>query len=399
MKWFFALNEGGPTFGYYAGLVQVAVHTARQYTNLEPVFIYDGRDNLLTDWLLARGVVVLKRRSIIAGDILRTGSAASQAIASGAYLRVEVPLLMQEMGWSDPFALYTDCDVMFTPRFDETALKCTPRFFAVAPEDTPGNLEAMNSGVMVMNVEALRSDWPAFQATIRAELAASFGSSFDQHAYRVHYQGRWEHLPAELNWKPHWGRNDAAQIIHFHGPKPFQKYSVTAGQVPPVLLRLATDSFYEYAVEFDQALLSAQRSTRPGTEPGDWFSGVEVEGGLLPLEGPHPAEQLPKVRWGVAPSIRLRLKSGLGPGRRTLRLAMLSQETGQEIAVRLDGQEVRNHVFRAANVFEEIQIELNQAGPDTRVELVPRKWRNDPDGHARAVLFRALWVEETQSRG
>lgn len=394
MKWFFALNEAGPTFGYYAGLVQVAVHTARQYTALEPVFIYDGRDNLLTDWLHARGVTILKRRSILAEDILRTGSAASQAIALGAYLRVEVPLLMQESGWADRFALYTDCDVMFTPRFDDTVLKSMPRFFAVAPEDAPGNLEAMNSGVMVMNVEALRKDWPAFQSTIRAELAASFGSSFDQHAYRVHYQGRWDHLPAALNWKPHWGRNEEAQIVHFHGPKPFQKYSVAAGQVPPVLQRLATDSFYEYANEFDQALLAAQQSTRPRREPADCFSGIEAVEGLLPLEGPHPAEQLPQVRWGVAPAIRLRLKPGPGTGKRVLRLSMLSQEAGQEIAVRLDGREVRHHVLRAPNVFEDIQVDLGEAGSVGRIELVPRKWRDDPDGHARAVLFRALWMEE-----
>jgi len=395
MKWFFALNEAGPTYGYYAGLVQVAVHTARQHTALEPVFIYDGRDNLLTDWLLARGVLVLKRRSILADDILKTGSAASQAIALGAYLRVEVPLLMQEMGWADPFALYTDCDVMFTAKFDDTAQRAKPRFFAVAPEDAPGNFEAMNSGVMVMNVEALRNDWPAFRATIHAELAASFGSSFDQHAYRVHYHDRWDNLPAELNWKPHWGRNEAAQIVHFHGPKPFQKYSVTAGQVPPVLAHLATDSFFEYALEHDRALLAAQRSTRPKSEPEDSFAGLEPVGGLLPLEGPHPAEQLPRVRWGVAPSIRLRIKPKTDAQRRVLRLAMLSQVDGQELIVRLAGRKVRHHVFRASNAFEEIQVDVTGLGAGDLVEFEPQKWRDDPDGHARAVLFRALWVENS----
>jgi hypothetical protein len=23
-----------------------------------------------------------------------------------------------------------------------------------------------------------------------------------------------------MNWKPYWGASDAAQIVHFHGPKP-----------------------------------------------------------------------------------------------------------------------------------------------------------------------------------
>jgi hypothetical protein len=26
-----------------------------------------------------------------------------------------------------------------------------------------------------------------------------------------------------LNWKPYWGENAQAKIIHFHGPKPFQR--------------------------------------------------------------------------------------------------------------------------------------------------------------------------------
>ena len=33
-----------------------------------------------------------------------------------------------------------------------------------------------------------------------------------------------------MNWKPYWGRNDAASIIHFHGPKPRQIASIKAGK-------------------------------------------------------------------------------------------------------------------------------------------------------------------------
>ena len=45
-------------------------------------------------------------------------------------------------------------------------------------------------------------------------------SGFDQEAYRAFYKGAWDTLPLDLNWKPYWGINEAAQIIHFHGPKP-----------------------------------------------------------------------------------------------------------------------------------------------------------------------------------
>ena len=40
---------------------------------------------------------------------------------------------------------------------------------------------------------------------------------------RVRYGPRWDRLRPELNWKPYWGENADAKIIHFHGPKPFQR--------------------------------------------------------------------------------------------------------------------------------------------------------------------------------
>ena len=43
----------------------------------------------------------------------------------------------------------------------------------------------------------------------------------DQGAYNGHYQGRFfVHLDARWNWKPYWGHNRAAALVHFHGPKP-----------------------------------------------------------------------------------------------------------------------------------------------------------------------------------
>lgn len=397
MKWFFALNDSSPAFDYYAGMVQVAVLTARKHTQLEPVFVHDGRENRLTDWLADRGVQLVRRRSFLAPEIDRLlgahGNAAAKSIALGAYLRVEVPAIVRELGWADRHVLYTDCDVMFTPRFDGALAGWTPPWFAVAPENDPQDWAAMNTGVMVMNVDALLADLPAFQAAIRAQLAVSVQSSFDQHAYREHYRGRWEHLPAELNWKPYWGRNDAAQIVHFHGPKPFQKYAIAAGTVPPDIARLATAAFYDQAAEYDRLLVEAVQDRAGDAEPADAFAGIEVLEGLLPTEGPYPAQSLPRVRWGLAPKIRVRLRRRPGTAGNTLRLVALSQLPGQEMAVRLNGREIRRHVFRSAGNFEPLRLNVAEAQDGEVVELVPETWRDDPDGQNRAVLFRALWLD------
>ena len=38
---------------------------------------------------------------------------------------------------------------------------------------------------------------------------------------RSHYAiNMFDLLPDELNWKPYWGLNSNAEIVHFHGPKP-----------------------------------------------------------------------------------------------------------------------------------------------------------------------------------
>jgi len=279
--------------------------------------------------------------------------------------------------------------VMFTPRFDDTLARSAPAWFAVAPENDPQDWAAMNTGVMVMNVDALLADLPAFQETIRAQLAVSAQSSFDQHAYREHYRGRWERLPVELNWKPYWGRNEAAQIVHFHGPKPFQKYAIAAGTVPSGIAQLATGVFFEQAAEYDRVLVEAWQALPDAAEPADAFAGVEILDGLLPAEGPYPAQGLPRVRWGLAPGIRVRLQRTAT----ALRIAALSQLAAQEISVRLNGAELRRNAFRNAGGFETLRVDVSDAKAGDVVEIGPTKWRDDPDGRARAVLFRALWLD------
>jgi len=281
---------------------------------------------------------------------------------------------------------------MFTARFDGALADGAPAWFAVAPENNPADWAEMNTGVMVMNVAALGADLPAFRETIRAQLAASARSSFDQHAYRQHYRGRWDQLPAVMNWKPYWGPNAAAQIVHFHGPKPFQKYAIAAGTVPPGIASLATPEFFEQAAVYDRLLGEANRDEMAGAEPAEPFAGIEVVDGLLPIEGPYPAQDLPRVRWGLAPIVRIRVRPPAG-GAAVLRLAVLSQLPGQELAVRVNGAEIRRHVFRGTGSFERLRVDLPAPIPDGIVELVPKQRSDDADGRARAVLFRALRLD------
>ena len=230
MKWFFALTEDSTAFRQYAEMVMVAVHTARKATSLEPHCIYDGRENEFTQWLSAHQVEIIHHRSFVRGALQELGERKQNphlaAALSGAFSRIELPDIVEGTG-DTTRVLYTDCDVMFlsevVPELEANAC----RYFAVAPESDQQDYVNMNTGVMLMNTDRLRASLPQFREYVSHNLAALEAESWDEAAYRWFYRDEngplWDRLPPELNWKPYWGANPDAKIIHFHGPKPFQR--------------------------------------------------------------------------------------------------------------------------------------------------------------------------------
>jgi lipopolysaccharide biosynthesis glycosyltransferase len=123
---------------------------------------------------------------------------------------------------------YTDCDVIFCGEVTAELDACSCEYFAVAPEFTIGDYEQMNTGAMLMNVTRLRESLSEFRSFVIDQMGTLRADSWDQSAYRRFYRdqdGRrlWDELPATLNWKPYWGDYSKAKIIHFHGPKPYQR--------------------------------------------------------------------------------------------------------------------------------------------------------------------------------
>jgi lipopolysaccharide biosynthesis glycosyltransferase len=227
MQWYFALTEDSTAFRQYAEMVMVAVHTAQKATSLEPHCIYDGDENDFTAWLTKRGVRIIRRRSFVRDALEELGRAKQNphlgAALSGAFSRIELPDFVE----GSRSILYTDCDVMFLDEVVAELEENPCRYFAVAPESVLGDYVNMNTGVMLMNTEKLRESLPAFREYVSKNLAALEAESWDEAAYRWFYRDEngpmWDKLRPELNWKPYWGENSQAKIIHFHGPKPFQR--------------------------------------------------------------------------------------------------------------------------------------------------------------------------------
>jgi len=228
-----ALNEDSAGFDRYAEMLQTAVVSARANTSLRTYVIYDGQPNWLTEWLEGAGVTVVPCRSRFLAELQemsqRTGRISAWRVGSGAMLRIELPELFTRLEIADPYILYTDVDVLFLQDPVPVLEGMRPRHFAVAPEREPENYVTMNTGVMLMNTARLARDTDRFVAFVRANLEDMSKAGWDQGAYRAYYgphrphqlrPARWDRLQPELNWKPYWGHDEGAVIVHFHGPKP-----------------------------------------------------------------------------------------------------------------------------------------------------------------------------------
>jgi hypothetical protein len=189
----------------------------------------------------------------------RKGNPHLAAALAGAFSRVELPDLVTTLG-SPARILYTDCDVMFLTDVVPQLEVASCEQFAVAPESVQDDYVNMNTGVMLMNTARLRESLPAFRTYILANLEALEAESWDEAAYRWFYRDtngpQWDRLPPELNWKPYWGHAEAAKLIHFHGPKPYQRNYIDSHW--PELKRLATGEYEQRCDEFERLLREAQ---------------------------------------------------------------------------------------------------------------------------------------------
>lgn len=230
-KWYFAANERALKQCFYQ--IEIAVKSALKNTPLKPYCLFVGEETDLLARLREMGVEIIHHESSFKED-LKIGYGEKYKIFSGHWLRADIPLIEQ----SEEFILYTDIDVMFM-RWPEYLQE--PRIFSAAPEMDAKNLTHFNSGVMVMNISGMRSVHEEFSAAIRNRLNNEFKyPAHDQKSFNDFFAGEYDHLDIRMNWKPYWGRNDEAAIIHFHGPKPHNISSFEAGDTENIKKGLVT---------------------------------------------------------------------------------------------------------------------------------------------------------------
>jgi len=214
MRWYFALDETGAA-GQTGADAKTAVLSARAAGGLEPFLLYHGNRNDFTHWMTRHGVTVIDAAPRFLDIIQKAQSAGTYKPHSiGHWLRVAIP----QLETTEEFVLYTDCDVIFLKPINWPAIR--PRLFAAAPEFEIDNWNYFNSGVMVLNVPAMRKTYDAFEALITERILGGAHPYYDDEwALNEAYRGHWQKLDPALNWKPYWGFSANAKILHFHGPK------------------------------------------------------------------------------------------------------------------------------------------------------------------------------------
>ena len=219
MKWYFTLNEGADLS--YRENAQAAVISCLKNTRLLPNCVWDGGANDFTRWLQDRGVVLHFAKIPFLSQMERSEGMRGlrTSAARGAYLRTMIPSL--EI--ADDHVLYTDSDVVFQKDPVPHLKKLNPEFIAASTEAIRGNFDYFNSGVMLLNIKNLRQTHNNFMNFIADHLPnwISFSAN-DQGAINNFFRGNIDRLSENYNWKPYWGINDKAYIIHFHSARPHE---------------------------------------------------------------------------------------------------------------------------------------------------------------------------------
>lgn len=213
MYWFCGVNDNSKM---HKDLYLIALKSAIQNTTLKPILLYDGTDEKFCVEV-EKNATLVKHRTLFHNKInFQKQTQDWKSIASGAFLRIDIPIICKNLGIQDNKVLYTDTDVIFLTDVDELNTY-NPSYFSICPEYDKQNYEIFNSGVMLINVQGMLNSYTEF-VNFMEKNNYNF-TAFDQGALQTFYKNKTDKLPLKFNHKPYWGMLDTAKIVHYHGPK------------------------------------------------------------------------------------------------------------------------------------------------------------------------------------
>lgn len=227
MKCYICLTDSIVTRKDYLDLLKVMLISARKNTSLHLVCLYDGNTNDLVYKLLKEfNVEIILHQLPYKQELMEIyprewmlqnlGREIEYNRIFGTFMRMEIPVVEKE----EKYVLYSDIDVIFNADILLEELP-HPTYLAAAPEYERNveDMEYFNAGVLVMNIQGIKEKYEEFILKMKNR-ERNISGLFDQGYLNELCFKDMELLPIEYNWKPYWGINDKAKLIHFHGMKP-----------------------------------------------------------------------------------------------------------------------------------------------------------------------------------
>lgn len=227
MKCYMSVYFADENSNVYADALRVAITSGLQNTSLEFIVLYDGpEDHPIREFLSDSGVKVIEHRFSREAFLPKaypenshqstyTKDMGYRRLAS-TFTRFDIPFIETE----DEFVLYTDVDVLFLRDIDLSVLP-RPNYLAASQEwdKDAASMEYFNAGILLLNVKGMRKKCNMIFRDLEQGIPNKI-NVFDQGYLNQYCFDDFDYLSSDYNWKPYWGVNKGAKIVHFHGMKP-----------------------------------------------------------------------------------------------------------------------------------------------------------------------------------
>lgn len=231
MRCYFALSDDVSNNDVYYSMFICALESARKNTSFELHCLYDFRKAFVNDIEDDRIYKLLKKYNVIihlisidfesellnvyTDDYLDEIHVTKDSLYS-RFLRFMLPDVEKE----NEYVWYIDTDVIFLKDIVDSSISELPKTIGVCSESENNyTYTNFNAGVMLINVESYKNCKQKLISMLKNGERAE-NECCDQGYLNSIYKNNFSRLDNIYNWKPYWGINNNAVIVHLHGLKP-----------------------------------------------------------------------------------------------------------------------------------------------------------------------------------